>query len=85
MSSLPNTNFDLLSDIDLGIQSPLNNQFSATKSEEAVIFDKNGLQIKLILSINDAVVNAKAVFMNITPVVLKDVKFLVSTPKVYYL
>ena len=84
LSSVPNANFDLLSDIDLEIHSPLQSQNPVTKSEEAIIHDKNGLQIKLILSMSDTVVNAKAIFMNITPVVFKDVKFLVSTPKVCY-
>ena len=72
---------DLLSDIDVN-QEPLKKEKSIVRKEEAVIHDKNGLQIKLVMSISNTEVQAKAIFMNITPVIFKDVKFMVSTPKV---
>ena len=47
-----------------------------------MIFDKNGLQIKLdILYPNTQTVSLTAIFMNITPVPFKDVVFQVSVPK----
>ena len=47
-----------------------------------LLFDKNGLQIKLEIQKRPSKVEAKATFMNVTPVVLKDVSFQVSIPKV---
>lgn len=76
---------DLLADIDIfSSKEPVKNSTQSFHSEEAIIHDKNGLQIKLVMSLSDTVVNAKAIFMNITPVNFKDVKFLVSTPKVLF-
>jgi hypothetical protein len=73
---------DLLADMDVfkSVIKPT----QIVKSEEAIIHDKNGLQIKLVMTISDTVVNAKAILMNVTPVNFKDVKFLVSTPKVLF-
>jgi hypothetical protein len=76
---------DLLAGIDIfGSKEPVKKSAQIFQSEEAIIHDKNGLQIKLVMSLSDTVVNAKAIFMNITPVNFKDVKFLVSTPKVLF-
>jgi hypothetical protein len=47
-----------------------------------LLFDKNGLQIKLEIQRQPTKAEAKATFMNVTPVVLKDVSFQVSIPKV---
>ena len=73
---------DILADMDVFESVIKPNQI--VKSEEAIIHDKNGLQIKLVMTISGTVVNAKAILMNVTPVNFKDVKFLVSTPKVLF-
>ncbi|KAI8911456.1 VHS domain-containing protein [Gorgonomyces haynaldii] len=51
-------------------------------AKEFTIFDKNGLQIKLqIQSPNSSVINARAVFINVTPVPFTSLVFQVAVPK----
>ena len=54
-------------------------------TKEFSIFDKNGLQIKLQLQAPTTfqVFNARAIFINVTPVPFTSLSFLVATPKVY--
>jgi ADP-ribosylation factor-binding protein GGA len=84
-STSPSKNVDLLGEFDLLNLTPKPSVVTGTSSavvgKEALLHDKNGLQIKLKMQIHNTFVNATAIFMNVTPVVFKDVNFQVSIPK----
>ena len=49
---------------------------------KAILFDKNGMQIKAELLIKSTEATVKVTLMNVTPVNLTDVSYQVSVPKV---